>query len=298
MIYGFKRQADGSFAEPFYLAFDDENDAIISPSGLSLMMHDDSTATIAFAMDDPSNPDWVDLDGDGTTDVESLHDIYTTEITLGQNTLLGSFVTSGTPGTPPLRSTPFPSQLVNFGKTGLDGIAGTQGNPHLFYASGNAIQSIWTDDEFDAVDDPDRGNIAVYLLTAGNFPDGSWSKILLPGVVNQPMPSNEIQPFFTGTGLYYTHSSDTELPEIYYAAYSGTQTQGDYENAANWGTPVKILQVGSSDTEGKIIAIGEPTIASYQGSEYLYFVYGYIRGYDSVSGLPDIDMQAGYIKKD
>ena len=160
------------------------------------------------------------------------------------------------------------------------------------------MQSIWTDDERDAPGTgSDRGDLAVYGLTAGSFPDGTWLKVLLPDVINQAWPSSEIQPFFTGAGLYFTHSSDTELPEIYYAAYSGAQTLSAYQEPSNWGAPVQILGVGAVDAVGKITAIGEPTIAHYQGDEYLYFVYGYIRGYDPVSGLPDIDMQAGYVKK-
>ena len=294
MFYGFKRQPDGTFTEPFYVAFDDDNDALINASGLSFMMNGDGTATILFALDDPSDPDWVDLDGDGIDDVQSLHDIYTTDIVLGQNNSLGSFVYSGTPSTPPVRGTPFPSQLVNFGKTGLDGIAGTQGNPHLFQID-HTVKSIWTDDERDT--GGDRGDLAVYELTSGEFPNGSWSKALLPTLINQPWPSGEYQPFFTGSGLYYTHISDTALPEIYYSAYSGGQSNADYQNAAYWSTPEKIMAVNNADAEGKITAIGEPTIANYKGDEYLYFVYGYIRGYDSVSGLPDINMQAGYIKK-
>jgi len=166
MIYGFKRQPGGSFAEPFYLSFDDENDGITNASGLSLMLHGDGTATILFALDDPSDPHMVDLDGDGNNDVESLHDIYTAEVTLGQNNILGTYVYSGTPGTPPVRSTPFPSQLVNFGQTGINGIAGTQGNPHLYHDNG-VVQSIWTDDERDDIGDgSDRGDLAVYGLTS------------------------------------------------------------------------------------------------------------------------------------
>jgi hypothetical protein len=294
MIYGFEHQSDGSFAEPFFLSFDDENDALTNASGLSLMLHGVGTATILFALDDPSDPDWVDLDDDGTDDVQSLHDIYTAEITLGQNNILGTYVFSGTPGTPPVRGTPFDSQLVNFGKTGIDGIAGTQGNPHLFHINGE-VQSIWTDDERD--DGGDRGDLAVYGLTAGAFPDGAWLKVLLPTVINQPWPSEEIQPFFTGNGLYYTHTSNTQLPEIVYADFTGTQTLSDYQNASNWGSPEKILGTDTDLALGKIIAVGEPTIGNFHGDEYLYFVYAYIRGFDSVSGLPDIDMQAGYIRK-
>jgi len=295
MFYGFKRQADGTFSQPFYLAFNDLNDAIINPAGLSFLMHGDGTATILFFMDDPSDPDMVDFDGDGSDDAQSLHDVFTSEITLGQNNILGTFNYSGTPGTPPVRGTPFPSKLVDFGKTGINGIAGTQGNPHL-YAEGGIAKSIWTDDERDT--GGDEGELSVYVPTSGTFPNvTTWQKVILPSPVNEPNPSDEIQPFFTGSGLYYTHKSDTENPEIYFSNYSGTHSIADFQNGAHWGTPVKILGADTDYMTGTIIAVGEPTIATRKGQEYLYFVYAYIRDFDGTTGLPDIDMQAGYIKK-
>jgi len=297
MFYGFKKQADGSFAEPFYLAFDDMNDGIINPYGLSFMLHGDGTATALYVIDDPTDPDMVDLNGDGSLYVQSIFDVFTSEITLGQNNNLGTFVASGTPGTPPVRSTPFPSQLVNFGKTGIDGIAGTQGNPHL-YETGGSIQSIWTDDEHDARGPgSDRGEISVYLQISGIFPNGTWTKVTLPTVVNQPSPIDEIQPFYTGNGLYFTRMSDVDLPEIFHSPYTGTHSVTDFSNAGSWGTPEVILSVGNADAVGKITAIGEPTIANVGGTEYLYFVYGIIRGYDAMSGFADINMQAGFVKK-
>lgn len=303
LFYGFKRQADGSFAEPFYVAFADDNDALINPGGLSFMLHGDGTATILFFLDDADASGQVDVYGDGSLIVDSLHDIYTADITLGRDNILGTYVYSGYPGTPPIRSSDYSAQLVNFGKTGIKGIDGTQGNPHL-YESGGVIQSIWTDDERDdpslgvADRDGDFGQISVYLLDSGTFPDGNWSKVILPTKVNQPSPSNEIQPFFTGSGLYFTHSSSTQLPEIYYSAYSGSHSRTDLANSANWGMPRKLLGLGATDSIGQVTAIGEPTIANDNGSEYLYFVYGVIRGFDSgTSGLADINMQAGYVKK-
>ena len=71
----------------------------------------------------------------------------------------------------------------------------------------------------------------------------------------------------------------------------------DLVNGANWAAPQKVLSPGITDAIGKVTAIGEPTIASYDGAEYLYFVYGIIRGFDVTSGLPDINIQAGYVKK-
>jgi hypothetical protein len=135
------------------------------------------------------------------------------------------------------------------------------------------------------------------VLTSGTFPGGTWQKIVLPLPVNKASPNDEIQPFFTGTGLYYTHLSDTELPEVHYISYAGGHSIADFQNPSNWGVSQKILEAVNADSVGKITALGEPTIATVNDREYLYFVYGHIRDYDSLSGLPDIDMQAGFIVK-
>ena len=295
MFYGFKRQSDGSYKEPFYLAFEDSNDALINPFGLSFINNANGTTTVAFAMDDPSDSETIDFDGNGTLDAQSLADVYTLDIALGSNTNLGTFVPTGVAGEPPVRDTFFPSQKINFGSIGIEGNAGTQGNPHLFSESGT-IKSIWVDDERDT--GGDRGDLSVHVLTSGTYLNGTWTKVTLPSVINEVDPSNEIQPFFTGQGLYYTHINDNgDLPEIYYNAYNGDNNVAGYQNASNWGATTKILEVGTADSIGKITAIGEPTIANINGIEYLYFVYGYIRGYDATSGLADINLQAGYIKK-
>jgi len=302
MFYGFKRQADGSFREPFYVAFDDLGDALINPAGLSFLQNTDGTNTTLFFLDDADPSGQVDINGDGSLIVDSVHDIYTIDLTLGQNTILGSYVATGTAGTPPVRTASYPSQLVGFDKVGIKGIDGTQGNPHL-YAENGVITGIWTDDERDSADfgqldrDGDYGDLSVYLLQSGQFPNGSWQKIRLPIPVNQPQPSNEIQPFFTGQGLYFTRASDSSLPQINYATYSGSFNQTDLINSSLWSNPNVVLAGNSGSQVGQIITIGEPTIAHYQGKEYLYFVYGVIRAIDSTSGIPDINMQAGFITK-
>jgi len=302
MFYGFKRQSDGSFKEPFYVAFQDVNDGIIGPYGLSFLMNDDGTATTLFTFNDPTDPDQVDFDANGTDDAESGFDVYMSTITLGQNNTLGNFLVSGTPGTHPIRGA-FNSTLVDFGKTGIHGIAGTQGNSHL-YAPVGEIKSIWIDDEFDAPGaGSDRGEISVHILDSGNLDAGTWTKVTLPTNVNPvDSDSHEIQPFFTGTELFFTRSGIVN-PEIYMAAYSGTHSQTDFSNNAHWETPQKILAMDPApDTVGKIISIGEPTIANFNGEEYLYFVYGLIRQFDTPfpvgTGLADVNLQAGFIKRD
>jgi hypothetical protein len=297
MFYGFKRQSDGSFREPFYLAFEDVNDAIMNPFGLSFMMNGDGTATTLFTFNDPTDPDMVDFDGNGSDDAESFFDVYTTQVQLGQNNILGEFVFSGTTGTHPVRGSNFNSSLVDFGKIGINGIAGTQGNSHLYYDSNRVVKSIWVDDEFDT--GGDHGELSVHVLTSGNFPNGSWTKVTLPSNVNIAGSSDEIQPFFTGEGLYFTRSGIIN-PEVWYVAYTGADTVAGYANNANWGTPRKILAMDALMTQDRVTAIGEPTIATYKGSTYLYFVYGYLREYDgdppARTGLWDVNMQAGYIK--
>ena len=201
----------------------------------------------------------VDFDNDGTDDAQSLADIYTAELELGRDFNLGTYVAAGPPGATPVRSTPFNSTLVNFGKTGLEGIAGTQGNPHL-HAPGGVIRAIFTDDERDALSDPDRNKISVHVLTSGTFPGGTWQKVILPSPVNLANPSEERQPFFTGTELFFTRGSDTQLPEVWVSSYSGTDTAADYANTASWGAPVRIMRITSPSATGEMAAVGEPTV--------------------------------------
>jgi hypothetical protein len=295
LFYGFKRQADGTYREPFLVAFDDEKDGIINPFGQSFRINGNGTATMLFCMNDPSDSATIDLDGDGNVDVESLFDVYTTTITLGQTNILGRYVPSGPPGMAPLQSTPFPSQKVDFGNIGINGNAGTQGNPHLHEVNG-IVESIWTDDEFDS--GGDAGELSVHVLTSGSFPTGAWQKVTLPSVVNEPAPVNDIQPFFSGSELFFTRSSPTALPEIFLAGYSGGNQVADYGNSGNWSAPVKILGVNPVSTIGTVTAIGEPTIATINGKHVLFFVYAVIRGFDATSGLADVNFQAGFVIKE
>lgn len=291
MFYGFKKQPDGSFAEPFYIAFDDLNDAIANPFGMSFRNNADGSMTMIFAHNDGDASGFVDEDNDvQTAAVDSGFDIYTLDITPGQNNNLGTYNLNINPGQPPLRDSFFPSSMIDLGSTGTDGNYGTQGNPHLYVLNDGSINSIWTDDEYDA--DVDAGDLSVYTLSSGSFPNGSWNKTVLPASINAG--GDQIQPFFTGTGLYYTQDTD-----IFYSAYAGaTDTAVDYANDSNWAAPTSILQKDIGDTPlGKIIAIGEPTIARENGVETLYFVYGYVRAIDVITGIADINLQAGFIQR-
>ncbi len=292
MFYGFKRQADGTFGEPFYIAFLDENDAIINPFGMSFRMNSDGTATMIFSMDDSSQQSPVVTGvADGT--VDSKFDVYTTTITPGQNTVLGKYTPGAASGITN-RDTPFNAVLIDFGSTGINGNHGTQGNPHLYYLPDGTVNSIWTDDEYDdddaiADNDSDVKDISVYVLT-GSFPSGTWTKVVLPSPVNTT--GEEIQPFFDGTALYYTKDTN-----IFMSSFSGEKTPAGYGDTSKWAGPSQVLGKDSSTHIGSIIAIGEPTLCTYRGEKYLYFVYAVIRDNTDPSGLPDLNMQAGFIRQ-
>ena len=299
VFYGFKRQLDGSYREPFMIAFDDEGDGISSPFGLSVLPDYGSSDNylLALSFNAPDDTESVDFDDNGTADAESLLDIYTLQSALGVPVNLGNFNYSGTPGTPPQRDSSFGLTKVGFSDVGIEGIAGTQGNPHL-YRESSTVSSIWTDDEYDEKGPgSDHGELSVYVNLTDTYPSSSWQKVVLPAPVNLADPSQEIQPFFTGTELYFTRSDDTELPAVWMSKYSGTHTQADFGNTALWATPVKVLAASSDQEIGNIIAIGEPTVGTIDGDEVMFFVYGVVRGFDETSGLADINMQAGYVRR-
>jgi hypothetical protein len=294
MFYGFARQADGSYAEPFYVAFYDENDGIINPYGLSFRLNGDGTATTLLTMNDPSDGPTIDLDGDGNVDVESGFDLYAAEIVLGFDTRLGSYLYSGTPGTPPVKGTDFIAQKVELGNVGTQGNAGTQGNSHV-YEEGGSIASVWTDDEYDT--GGDRGNLSVHLLDSGAFPAGAWTKLELPSDINQAAPENETQPFFTGTELFYAISNDLENPSVVFNEYTGLHDQASFADNNNWSARETVLAGSTGVGLGEIIAVGEPTVAMIDGAQHLFFVYVVVREEDASMPIPDVNMQVGYIRK-
>ncbi|MFT4649313.1 MAG: hypothetical protein ACI9X4_002552 [Glaciecola sp.] len=291
MFYGFKRQPDGSYREPFYLAFEDENDAIMNPFGLSFRMDGGDQATVLFSLDDPSDPVLVDTNSNGTFDVDPRFDVFHCPITLGQNNTLGTYEV----GSPPTPGPFYPASLVEFGRTGQQGIFGTQGNPHLYLLPSGDVGSIWTDDEYDGGDlDPDNdadvGDIAVQVLTAGSLSAGSWTQVALPANVNGG--GHQTMPFFTGSGLYYFEDSS-----VHHSNYLGTDQAADYADPGNWEPSTLILgnDPGPGAVFGTMLAVAEPTLASIDGQDVLFFVYVIVRGTDATSNLPDLDMQAGYV---
>jgi hypothetical protein len=277
MFYGFRRQPDGSFAAPFSLAFDDLGDGIVGPFGLAFQPLGGDSHRAVFTLKDAAT-------------VGNGFDAYICDVVFGTGNVLGSYAAS-TPGNPPVRIAPFPSTLLDLGDN-----TGTQGNPSLYFGVGGDVRSVWTDDEYDG--DADTGRITAHVLGSGVFPSSNdFTAVVLPGVVNVP-GTTAIQPTFRDEGLYFTQDTS-----IAFAAYAGSHDAAALGNGANWSAPVTLLQkdttiaslrVTTADL-GKIVAIGEPTVAVVDGRRVLYFVYAWVRGIDPVTGFADLDFQAGFV---
>ena len=263
VFYGFKRQGDGTFAEPFLLAFDDEGRGVQSPYGLSFQMLTSNTARFTLSWNDYTNQ----LGDDGV-------DLYSGTVTLGQNNSLGSVTFAGE-----LPNTITPN-VVPVSLDASDQL-GVQGNSHIYYDNGDVVQSIWTDDEKTTKD------LTVYTRTAGTFPNGTWVKVTLPAKINTA--GEESQPFFTGTKLYLRRGDAIVYHD--YAGMNGT----DYDQDVAWGDEVIVLQSNISTVTGETVAVGEPTIANINGKTLLYFVYGINRS-TGLNGLIDINMDAGFVE--
>lgn len=278
MFYGFHRQADGSFAEPFFLAFDDLGDGIVGPFGLAFEPLGGSAYRAVFALRDAAT-------------AATGFDVYSCRVTFGVDNVLGTYLAT-TPGNPPQRSGDFPSSQLDLGDN-----TGTQGNPSLFLDLGG-VRSVWTDDEYD--EDADTGQITVHVLESGVFPQSSdYASVLLPSIVNTP-GAQSIQPTFRAEGLYFTQDTN-----VVFAAYGGSHDAVALADAQNWTAPVVLLQkdttvaglrLAEADL-GKIVAIDEPTVAVVDGRPVLYFVYAWVRGIDPVTGLADLDFQAGFVER-
>jgi len=259
VFYGFKRQSDGTFAQPFKVAFNDSKGAN-GPFGLSFHMTGPDTADFVLAWDNYFNHL---LNGDKP-------DIYYGTITMNQDTNLGEVAYTGdlfqsiTPNI-----TPF-----SFNSS----YSGVKGNPHLYYDGTGTVKSIWTDDEQVTHD------ITVYVLT-GAYPNGTWSQVTLPSKINTA--ASESQPFFTGTRLYLNRDVS-----IVYHQYLG----GAYDQDSSWGPEVVVLKSDGSTSIGGIFGVGEPTIAVYKGKTYLYFVYVETRSTDAVTSRNDYDLGAAFVE--
>ena len=267
-FYGFHRQPDGTFAEPFRVAFDDPK-GINGPFGLSFVQRTDGTTTFALAW----NNFLDDLGDEGA-------DIHTGTLTLGEDHSLGTVTYGAAFGGDSFGSIVPTIEPVNFPSH-----VGQQGNPHLGTDAGGAITSIWTDDETGSFD------LAVHRLTAGSFPDGTWTRETLPPIINTP--DEEDQPFFTGRELIFSRGAS--IVSHAYRPTNGACANG-FTSADCWGPETVLLGGLGNTAAGELFGVGEPTVATIDGKRLLYFAVIKVRDSQQFPGIVDFDLDAGFVE--
>lgn len=260
VFYGFRRQSDGTFAEPFKVAFDDARGAN-GPFGLSFRMTGPDTADFVLAW----NNFFDDLGDEGA-------DVYHGSLTLGQDHSLGAVTYTGDL---------YQSITPTITPVNLPSHAGVQGNPHLHVDDDGAVRSLWTDDEYDTHD------LSVYVPREGTFPDGTWEQVPLPPRINTP--GEDSQPFFTGSRLYLNRDRAVVRHDFL------AETPDAFSEDAAWGPEVVLLPSGDI-TPGGFFGFGEPTLAERDGRTWLYFVYVTTREVRTETGRVDFNFGAGFVE--
>ena len=231
--YGFKRQADGSFAQPFLLGF--AADGVSTPFGYSFAGPVTGTsAKLVFAFEDLRN-----VRGDYGPPTRG--DLFRDAVTLGVDNNFGTFSVDalGRPVTDRFpAAVPLPSK------------AGQQGNPAV------SSDGLWFDTEEEAND---------LFFAAGN-PLGGSTLAAPVRVALSRSDRGETQPYLHQGRLYFTADSSKILS-------SARAPGGNPALAATWGAEQLDLAAEASDRVGAVIAIGEPSISVRAGVKSLYFVY-------------------------
>lgn len=248
-FWGFHRQPDGSFAEPFYIAFEGI-DACVSPFGITTVVGGSEAPTLLFAFDNPFDNDPPNTDTQG--DLFAL-----SEASLGQNIVLGRYA---------LESDEI--VLNDFGATMIASTgAGHFGNPAGFVDSAGRVQ-VWYDNE--SLPEEQR-NLGALVFDPGVFPGGVASP---PADLPAPFGVDgvaEIQPFFDGQEALFRQGWD-----IVAVPFEG----GDIFDASSWAAASPIISSDvdafTAQTAGAIVTTGEPTKSKVGGRTEIYFVYGVV----------------------
>lgn len=260
VFYGFRRQPDGTFAEPFKVAFNDAR-GTNAPFGLSFRMTGPDTADFVVAWNN-----FFDQEGNDDPDV------YHGSLTLGRDHSLGDVTYAGDL---------FQSITPTIERVNLPSHAGVQGNPHLHVDEAGEVRSLWTDDERDTHD------LSVHVLRDGTFPDGTWEPVPLPPRINTP--GEESQPFFDGARLYLNRDRSVVVHDYLSPAPDA------FDDDSAWGPEVVLLPSGDI-TPGGFFGFGEPTLAERDGRTWLYFVYVTTREVRSETGRVDLAFGAGFVE--
>lgn len=240
-FYLFERGADGEWGVPRVIGMDDGGAGVLAASGPGIATGPDGRRWLVFSFDDP------------TTRVadDTGADIWVAPFEPTGQTVLGRFARAEQGG---VESSDLMAYPLSTDK------AGHQSNPHLhLHADGSA--SLWVDDE------GRTGDLFVCTLPAGQFPAGAWSAwkrlprpVCLPGRGD----TDESQPFFDGSRLFYRRGSS-----LYQTTYRG----GDFALASNWTEPTVLARGTPGGTAGSVVSLSDPTVTVIDSRQWLYFGY-------------------------
>ena len=265
MTYGFRRQPDGSFADPFPITIEGVS-ACASPSGLEVQPTGNGKMMALFGLVDPAS--W------NTPQKDDYPSMYTANIELGKINVLATWK----PDQKQL-DTKASDLKILFGAP----LKKRQDNPHgVINPKTKRIEALFWDSQHD-----DEDIFYRLLAPGGDFPDGPWGPIMKTPVFSDPNQT-EIQPFFDGNVLTI-HKR--------YAIVSRDFLGNSFSDIAKpkaWGPERTELAVcaGHDGTEANVLhAVGEPTYADINGKKALYFVYLLRRD----NGM--LDMNVGFVEE-
>lgn len=247
MAYGFRRQADNSFAEPFPVTIDGV-DACVAPSGLEAQAVDGNRAVALMGLVDPAS--W------NTPQKDDYPSLYTATIQVGKPNVLATWQPS--------------KKQLEIGDSGLQVLFGEplknrQDNPHaVINPKTKRIEAVFWDSEH-----YDEDIFYRLLLPGGQFPEGPWGPVQKTPVFSTPGVT-EIQPFFDGRVLSVHKRYELASHDFLGDSFA------DISDPEAWGperTELAVCEHLKGDETGVLYAAGDPTYARRNGKTALYFVY-------------------------
>lgn len=247
--YGFRRQADGSYAEPFVFRFTGD-DGCFTLFGPSVHANGDGTFRMFLSFQDPR---------DSSTDVYDFNFSPGSTQTLGNASFSGGAVRI--------------DNLV-LSRASVGGADVHRGNPHVHY-NGSTPSLLFYDDE--------TRSAANQYIFVSQWNGSSWNApVALNFAPFNASGQGLTQPYFDGSQLIVREGS-----RLISFPYNG----GAIGSAASWGPPAVLLApLASRSQTGSLFIVGEPSVATINGQQVLYFIYGLSQADGS------INLRAGFVR--
>lgn len=256
--YGFRRQPDGSFAQPFVIGVANSGGCIV-PGGINVYPRADGSAQMLYTWNEYWDPKRA-----GNVYAIAQIPVLGSDFMLG--TWEGTYQAGGTVKNYRGTTLQIPGSRKHFGH-----------NAHGVMDAKGQIHDVFFDDE--------NGGRNIYVTTlaaGGKYPDGPWST---PTMIAKPVSSGqETMPFFDGRRLTVRRDhgiATADFNDGSGAAVSDSRKWSGY-NVDLWPDPA------AWNTQGAIYTLGEPTrtdpAVAVDGRETLYFNYA-VREADGSTNL-------------